>query len=204
MSVKTKANFLFWNIHRNEEKASHKDMVLILADLAVAHDLDAIFLAEAKTLDIESLENHLTERTETKFANIGVNCKKIVVLARKSIQLTPVADTGRMSCLHWHHADNAKVLIAVAHLPDKLHNNNEDIKEQTGEWIGLINEKEEEEKSYRTILVGDLNLNPFDTPLTDAPHFNAVSCRRIAAKNERQYKNKKYRYFYNPMWRFFR
>jgi hypothetical protein len=55
----------------------------------------------------------------------------------------------------------------------------------------------------RTILVGDLNMNPFDLGVVGAQALHAVMTRQLARREERQVMGKPYRFFYNPMWSLF-
>lgn len=52
----------------------------------------------------------------------------------------------------------------------------------------------------RTVLIGDLNMNPFDKGLVGAQALNAVMTRDLARREERIVANRAYRLFYNPMW----
>jgi len=55
----------------------------------------------------------------------------------------------------------------------------------------------------RTILVGDLNMNPFDAGVVAAQTLHAVMTRQLAGREERTVLGRSYRLFYNPMWSFF-
>jgi hypothetical protein len=52
----------------------------------------------------------------------------------------------------------------------------------------------------RTVLVGDLNMNPFDPGVVGAQAFNAVMDRGIVRGEGRTVAGRSYRFFYNPMW----
>src|SRR5262249_32918619 len=55
----------------------------------------------------------------------------------------------------------------------------------------------------RTVLVGDFNMNPFESGLVAAGGLNSVMSRRIAARLVRTVQGREYRFFYNPMWAHF-
>lgn len=62
----------------------------------------------------------------------------------------------------------------------------------------------------RTLLVGDLNMNPFDDGMIQATGFHAIPSHRIATergkknhKGEHMVDGKYYPFFYNPMWNCF-
>lgn len=52
----------------------------------------------------------------------------------------------------------------------------------------------------RTIVVGDLNINPFDEELVAASGFHAMMTRRLATGQGRFVGGRSRPFFYNPMW----
>lgn len=75
----------------------------------------------------------------------------------------------------------------------------------------LIKEKEKKalkyleiNKSYilnrNTIVMGDFNINPFETSMVNADTLHALSSKSIARKINRTVYEKTYNMFYNPMW----
>jgi hypothetical protein len=52
----------------------------------------------------------------------------------------------------------------------------------------------------RTVLVGDLNMNPFEEDMISANGWHAVMTRDIARKGTRVVQKEAYPFFYNPMW----
>jgi hypothetical protein len=55
-----------------------------------------------------------------------------------------------------------------------------------------------------TVLIGDLNMDPFDSAMVDCCGLNATMCRQIALQQTRECGSKdrkqEIRFFYNPMW----
>jgi len=66
-----------------------------------------------------------------------------------------------------------------------------------------IAEYEDREGCYDTILLGDLNMNPFDPGMVIVSGFHATMTKRIAALKDRRWREESYRRFYNPMWGLF-
>lgn len=54
----------------------------------------------------------------------------------------------------------------------------------------------------RTLLVGDLNADPYDRRVQAAIGLHAEKSRPIALQGSRRVRRVAYRFFYNPMWRF--
>jgi hypothetical protein len=55
----------------------------------------------------------------------------------------------------------------------------------------------------KTILVGDLNMNPFEQGVTGARQLHAVMTKAKASEGTRQFDSKDFPFFYNPMWGLF-
>jgi endonuclease/exonuclease/phosphatase family metal-dependent hydrolase len=55
----------------------------------------------------------------------------------------------------------------------------------------------------RTVLIGNLNMNPFDLGLVGAQALNAVRTCDLARRKGRTVAGRPYRFFYNPMWGYF-
>jgi hypothetical protein len=63
-----------------------------------------------------------------------------------------------------------------------------------------IGEVEQEVGHDRTVLVGDLNMNPFESGMVSAAGLNATMARDQASKGFRTVQGRQYPFFYNPMW----
>ncbi|MGL4553698.1 MAG: hypothetical protein ACRC33_21250, partial [Gemmataceae bacterium] len=67
----------------------------------------------------------------------------------------------------------------------------------------VIRRAEKRVAHERTVLVGDLNLNPFDPAMVGAEGLNAVMTRDLALNEVRVVDGQSYPFFYNPMWSHF-
>jgi hypothetical protein len=65
-----------------------------------------------------------------------------------------------------------------------------------------IREAETERGHKRTVVVGDLNMIPFEAGVCSSDGLHAVMCKHMAAKGERVVTRRKREFFYNPMWDF--
>lgn len=66
-----------------------------------------------------------------------------------------------------------------------------------------IRQLENEEGHDKSVLVGDLNMNPFEAGMVSASGFHGVMSRSVAEKGDRQVQEEIYPFFYNPMWSFY-
>ncbi len=94
-----------------------------------------------------------------------------------------------------------EMLLVLAHLPPKSPGPNS-ADNQRSVALDLSNEiRLEETKHDRTILVGDLNADPFETALISSDGLHATMARAIAAKSSRIVNGTpKGPLFLNPMW----
>jgi hypothetical protein len=96
-----------------------------------------------------------------------------------------------------------ELLIVIAHLPSGLFFGPDSRSLECVELAHLVVEEERRAGHDRTLLVGDLNLNPFETGVVAANGLNAVMTKKIAVRGFRTVQRREYPIFYNPMWRFF-
>ncbi len=95
------------------------------------------------------------------------------------------------------------LLLAVLHYPSRV---NWDRDDQTLESPMLAQDTGRAEETagiFRTILVGDFNMNPFDPGMIGAQALHAVITKQLAQREDRDVRGRPYRFFYNPMWGFF-
>ncbi len=117
--------------------------------------------------------------------------------------LTPVLENARISIRHLTLPARAEILVAAAHLPSKLHFSNESMIFECSNLARMIEDSEEACGHGRTILLGDLNVNPFETGMVGTGGLHAVMSREVASRGSRTVQSREYDFFYNPMWAHF-
>jgi len=194
----TMLTFMFWNIcgKPNEER---------IARLARRHDVDVLILAECRIVPnvLLPLLNRGRESAEYHY-HANKLCDLINVYSRFALhELTIGFEAARYTIRLLELPDNAPVAICMAHISSKLHYTSE---EQTTELVAMsreIREFEEKQGSRRTIVVGDMNVNPFEAGMTKSDGLHAVMTRGVANKQSRTVNQRDYPFFYNPMWSHF-
>ena len=189
--------FLFWNINR-------KPLAGLVADLAEIHQIDVVVLAECDT-DPSAMLRALNRTPGASFHYPDVRvCRQITVFTRFPGEfLEPVSETERISIRKLTLPARKPVLLAAAHLPSKLYRSGESQGFECMELARQIAAEEQKAGHQRTILVGDLNMNPFEAGMVGAAGLNSVMSRRIASRGTRTVQGREYRFFYNPMWSHF-
>jgi hypothetical protein len=192
--------FLFWNLRR-------RDMSVSLARLAVAHGIDFLILAEPPTdgtFQAALLTALNTGDTPRPFQHSPDLCGRIEIYSRFPPEYLPaVRESSYYSIRRMALPDRREFLLAAAHLISKREFAAESQYDEAVHFCQRIREAEGDAGHLRTIVVGDLNMNPFEYGMISALRFHAVSSKEIARQQVRTVQGIEYPYFYNPMWRFF-
>ena len=154
--------FLFWNLNCKPLSAS-------VASIASRHQVDVVILCECAITPVDLLRN-LNAGPETSYRYApGIGCKRIEILARfPSEFIRPLYETERLTVRHLALPGATDILLAAIHFPSKLHWSE---KSQVLECIELadqIRDVERRVEHSRTVLVGDLNMNPFEKGVVGA------------------------------------
>jgi len=102
------------------------------------------------------------------------------------------------------HPEYDELLIAAAHLPSKRDLSDESQVFEAVHFARLIEDAEKHCGHQRTVVIGDLNMNPFEAGMVAASGgLHAVGSRRVAERERRTVHQQAYGFFYNPMWAHF-
>ena len=172
----------------------------MVAELAEDHRADVVILAES-TIAHAGLLTALNRGRGSGFhLSTGVS-KGVTILTRFSRDfLRPVFESDHISISRVRLPARSELLLAAVHLPSKLHWSSESQSFECVELARRIVEEEDRVGHQQTVLVGDLNMNPFEPGLVSSVGLNAVTSRRIAERVTRTVQGRAYRLFYNPMW----
>jgi len=92
------------------------------------------------------------------------------------------------------------LLLVFAHLPSRTWRTADDGLLNAVAFAEAIRKAEEDAGHSRTLVIGDLNMDPFETGMTRPEALNAAMTRQIALRGGRGVGGVRYPYFYNPMW----
>lgn len=190
-------SFLFWNLNNNESTFP------LISDIAEENNIDIILLAES-TKNIANLLKEINKKQSNYYFYTTSNCEKILVLINLNSQnySRPISESNRFTIRHLKLPNSIDILLAATHHISK---DSYDESSQTMEAIKLSNEIKYAEITVghsRTVLVGDLNMNPFEKGIVNAAALHAISSKKIAQGEKRTVQGTEYPFFYNPMWNF--
>lgn len=186
--------FMFWNLNL---QPLHK----VLARLLEAKSVNVLILAESPyepselvqyVRDISGLTYHFAE---------SFGCRRVHIFTTFPDEVfSPRHEKNTFTIRTLSLPDKVPVILAATHFPSKLHWGPESQSvecQRLGEWIRRV---EDEQGHKNTVLVGDLNMNPFEDGVVGAAGLHGVMSRSVAKAGSRQVQEEMYPYFYNPMW----
>ncbi len=91
-------------------------------------------------------------------------------------------------------------LLVCAHLASKMFQSDDDQADLAHRLAWTIRDEEKREGHARTVVVGDLNMNPFERGVVGSEGLQAVMDRRVALRGARVVQGVARDFFYNPMW----
>ena len=176
-----------------------KSLEQLISEAAREVDADVVVLAECR--DLGAVLRALNESVPWKYNFHPSPASRVAVFSRyPSERVHPLSDISGLSFRHIYVPIGVDVLLVCAHLPSKLHSSDSGQAMSTSALRQEIIRLEGVLGHKRTLVLGDLNMNPFELGLVDAHGFHAVSSKAIASRGSRKIKGAEYAFFYNPMW----
>jgi len=181
------SKIVFWNINGHP-------IGDIVAELAHEYDVDILALAESSLDEKKMLE-------PIGYHRIDELSERVKMYSRYPLEyFEPIWDDVNISIRQLNLPASDSILLVAAHLPSKLFYEQRDQSDYCKIVSARIHEQQEKVGHSRTIIFGDLNMNPFESGLISATGFHAIMDKRIVSKGSRRIKGIDYHYFYNPMW----
>lgn len=190
-------NLLFWNLKR-------KSLAESVGLLAEEREADIVVLAEMP----DSTEEILTRLRQYDSDFLPGDW----ILPRRRVSLYHRFSAAQVQTLHdakfWTIyqlalSDEEPLVLVAVHMPAKRGIGYTGLDNRLPQFQQLCQDILREESASgtdRTIVVGDLNQNPFDGELVHLEALNAVMDPEVAARVSCQRDGQTYKYFYNPMW----
>jgi hypothetical protein len=192
--------FLFWNL-----KGTNAG---VLTNLVRSHAVDVLVLTERSMLPGVVLQ--ALNGPSADYFFVEERCAKIQMYTRFPDGFVPPLTYERGAVVGDDYTfrrialpDRVEVLLCAAHFPSRLWQERSDLNAYTTAFARTLAGAEDVAGHTRTVVVGDLNMNPYDDGVVSSQGLHAVMTRAIARKEPRTVKFASNRYFYNPMWSHF-
>lgn len=184
--------FLFWNIKDN-------NIGQVLSQIVEDHEVDVVILAECKGK--MGILSDLNAGVDNLFKLVDTGKARVTVYTRFSREFTQLEYHSNYFAIQRICLPRRKeILLTTIHFISKLHSDEDDQLSRVSRIAARIRQVEKGLGHSRTVLIGDLNMNPFEKGMISANGLHAVMTRDIAKQRERTVYEEPYPYFYNPMW----
>jgi hypothetical protein len=129
--------------------------------------------------------------------------ERIQIFTRVAPETYGVRESSYFTMLRFSARSTANLLVVAAHLPSQLWYEKPTIRLACENLAGEVSLEERKYPGHSTVIIGDLNLNPYDEGIVGAKALHAVPARQIAERGRRKVLGRLYPLFYNPSWRLF-
>ncbi|KMW10661.1 MULTISPECIES: hypothetical protein [Lachnospiraceae] len=187
-------NILFWNTHNNMSL----DDTLI--DLVLERNCTLLVLAEYEN-DINELCKKMNLRSKTDYKIIPSygGCTKIKAIIAKKYNVEIVREQNRYQIIKIE-TSYYKMLVAMIHNISKYRATEEEQSENLRQLHEDVIIAENEQGTRNAVVIGDLNVNPFEKACVAANTMHAIPYASEVSSAGRLVQQRMYREFYNPMW----
>lgn len=186
--------FLFWNVNK-------QPLAQLVADIAHEHRVDVIALAESGEIPPAALLELLNATDVEYFYVLPEGCDKVALYTRFSPNFIPKQHTDeRLTIRKLELPGLTPILFASMHLVSKQNNEGSEQLLLAQRYVDAIKKAEGASGHTRTVIVGDLNMSPFEEGVMSSGGFHAVMTRSIAEQIKRTVNKEEHLFFYNPMW----
>ncbi len=168
-------------------------------DWCMKNGVDVLALAESDYRPSDLLlELNRGEAGGFRYPPTG--CSHIQVFVRFSSEfLKPVRETTRYTIRRLSLPEKEDILLATVHMKSKLHRSDGSEACRFGPFAEDLRSAEDSIGHRRSVLLGDLNANPFEPGLVAASQLHGVMSRQVAAQGCRRVDSREYEFLYNPM-----
>lgn len=191
---------VFWNIGGTTPQSG---IVRFITALQRQEDADVIVLAECTHGVIGSALRALNPLGQREWELIPTRSRVRVLLRRRGMRIAEVGWHEYYSLLELRRPQAIPLLLAVTHMVSRVRKEFDDIDEELGEFGTSVRSTEVQQGHTNTLLLGDLNANPFANGLVLPRSLHAVMSRRVAEQVSREVSHRTWPFFFNPMWQFF-
>jgi len=190
------ARIIFWNVN-------NKNLTNFVCKLASSTNADVVVLNE-NTVPREETLLALQNEVSAEFycPNSSPKERFHCFCKNRSFDLSEVHSDSRLSVRRFHIGRYCTLLV-LFHGVDMR---NYDSASRQSYMQMIANDLEfikEDKKNNRLILLGDFNMNPYDTGMNLAAGLNAMMTKSCVRAGSRRFQDKKFEFFYNPMWGLF-
>jgi len=184
---------LFWNTNNKQVEAQ-------LGSLIKTYDTDIVILAECSMDDAAILSKANQDRPQVLY-RVSTNSERLQFFTSLPLDcVTAVADFHHYTFCRVAPPVGLHFTLAAVHFPSLRNHEIGDLNHLAIRFARDMEIIESQMNDTRTVVVGDLNMDPFSDGLVSGEGLHAVMDRRLAEKRTRIVDGRQRRFLYNPMW----
>ncbi|PHR98731.1 MAG: hypothetical protein COA78_25805 [Blastopirellula sp.] len=185
--------FAFWNVNKNVSAEN-------ISAFAHERDVDILVLAENE-IPVSKLVSQInTKSNRPYFQDIMISDRLTIFTRFQPGNSSLIQNKPGVVIRHYQMPLGESFLVVAVHLSSKLRKKTEDQSQSCARLARYINKAEAKVGHTRTVVIGDLNMNPFEYGVVGSEGLHAVMDRRIAERGSRTLHEEERPFFYNPMW----
>jgi|HubBroStandDraft_6_1064221.scaffolds.fasta_scaffold499976_1 hypothetical protein len=140
-------------------------------------------------------------RSESLFYFAPGNSPRLLMFTKfPDRYVAPSFESDRFSIRRVALPAREEILLALVHFPSKLYWSEDSQMLECTVLAATIVDQERRAGHSRTVMIGDLNVNPFEKGVVGASGLHATMARTVAERASRVVQGNPYPFFYNPMW----
>lgn len=183
-------NLLYWNLKNH-------NIDYLISRCLIENNIDFAIFSEFNEKLLTDVISLVGNSYRIVMGNFG--CKRVKALIKISIKCDVLRENARFVIYQITFNEKTYIVCGV-HLQDRRNSTSNSRKDTIRNIISYIESEERETNCDNTIIIGDLNSNPYDTEIIGFDGFNAVLFKDIIFQNEyRIHEEKRLRRFYNPI-----
>ena len=184
-------NLLFWNLNRNDNTG-------LIASLVTEKDVDVAMFAEHQQVDVPALARVLGPCYQPGPSWLG--CDKVRSVMKTDLRVRHTWEETRFSVSYIGGRDRDYIL-AMTHLPDRRSSPNVASRLfEIRKLMRRVHTAETQCSCDNTVIIGDLNANPYDSELLQVDALNAIPFKEVLrVHKKRTWHGWDFKYLYNPV-----
>ncbi|GAB3963891.1 hypothetical protein GCM10028806_00570 [Spirosoma terrae] len=190
-------NVLFWNVQR-------KNLTHQITNLVKHKHVDILVLAENPASPVQLIQALNTDGPYYFLNHPLSQCRKITIITKFHYDfIVPTEEDHRLTTRRVRLPTGEDFLLTALHLVDKRSFSPESQNEAATLVAEQLRRVETRLNIDRHVVVGDFNMNPFETGMIKANGFHGTMSSEVAGGKLRTVQKQDYPYFYNPTWSLF-
>lgn len=187
---------IFWNVNK-------KDLTDSVCAIAASTDADVVVLNENTVPSVDTLQRLQRSVSESFYSPKTISEKRFHCFCKdRALDLSEVHSGSRTS-VRKLKIGRHRLLLALVHGVDSRNYDSATRQSHAQLLADDMRLVKTEQTTNKLVLLGDFNMNPYDTGMNLAAGLNAMMTRACTRRGHRKHMDTNYDFYYNPMWSLF-